>query len=350
MSSLPATNGGDLGIRRRSLPVWAPAAIGVGAVLLTLLLFALTGFQGTVDFLVVATVLVVVSVTVTSWIIEGRRRAVDRLAASGSTIALVVTVLPLCFVIGYVFKRGSEVFGWSFLTQEGTAGPLSPGGGIAAAIIGTLEQVLIASLIAIPLGLLVAIYITEYGNNRFATALRFLVDVMTGIPSIVAGLFILSFWLITLHQGLSGFAGALALSILELPIVVRASEEMIRLVPNALREASYALGIRKWRTVLRVVLPAAAAGITTGIMLAVARVIGETAPVLLVVGFNNYKNFNPFSGAQGSLPVYIFENAQSSSNFDVQRAWGAAMTLILIVLTLYIVARLLTRRNRLTGR
>jgi phosphate transport system permease protein len=350
MSSALTTNGSDLGLRQRSLPSWAPAGIGVGAVLVTLLLFAVTGFQGTVDFLVVATILVVVSIAAVSWVVEGRRRAVDRVAANASTLALVVTVLPLCFVIGYVFKRGSEVFGWSFLSQEGTAGPLSAGGGIAPAIVGTLEQVLIASVIAIPLGLLVAIFITEYGNNRFATALRFLIDVMTGIPSIVAGLFILSFWLIELHQGLSGFAGALALSILELPIVVRASEEMIRLVPNALREASYALGIRKWRTVLRVVLPSAAAGITTGIMLAIARVIGETAPVLLVVGFNNYMNWNPFSGAQGSLPVYIFVNAQSSSNFDVQRAWAAAMTLILIVLALYILARVLTRRNRLAGR
>ena len=259
-------------------------------------------------------------------------------------------MIPLCLVLGYVIKKGLEVFSWSFLTSQGTAGPLAAGGGISQAILGTLEQVLIASLFAVPLGLMVAIYITEYGGGKFATAVRFLIDVMTGIPSIVAGLFVLSFWLIALGKGFSGFAGALALAIIELPIVVRTSEEMIRLVPNALREASYALGIPKWKTVLRVVLPAASTGITTGVMLAIARVIGETAPILLVVGFNNFNNLNPFSGDQASLPAYIFQNARSSSSFDVQRAWAAALTLILVVVVLYVAARLLTRRNQLAGR
>jgi phosphate transport system permease protein len=196
----------------------------------------------------------------------------------------------------------------------------------------------------------VAIYVTEYGGSRFATTVKFLIDVMTGIPSIVAGLFVLAFWLIALHQGFSGFAGALALSILELPIVVRTSEQMIGLVPNTLREASYALGIPKWRTVLRVVLPTAATGITTGVMLAVARVIGETAPVLLVIGNNNFVNSNVFEHAQASLGVFIYQGALSSSDFDVQRAWAAALTLILIVISLSVVARLLTRRNKLTRR
>jgi phosphate transport system permease protein len=173
---------------------------------------------------------------------------------------------------------------------------------------------------------------------------------MTGIPSIVAGLFVLAFWLIALHQGFSGFAGALALSILELPIVVRTSEQMIGLVPNTLREASYALGIPKWRTVLRVVIPTAATGITTGVMLAVARAIGETAPVLLVIGNNNFVNGNVFEHAQASLGVFIYQGALSSSDFDVQRAWTAALTLILIVISLSVVARLLTRRNKLTRR
>jgi phosphate transport system permease protein len=179
---------------------------------------------------------------------------------------------------------------------------------------------------------------------------RFLIDVMTGIPSIVAGLFVLAFWIIALNQPFTGFAGALALAILELPIVVRTSEEMIRLVPSALREASYALGVPKWKTVLRIVLPTASTGITTGVMLAIARVIGETAPVLLVIGGNNFINNNPFSGAQGSLPVFIFQNALTSSTFNVQRAWAAALTLILIVVVLYVAARLLTRRNALARR
>jgi phosphate transport system permease protein len=350
MSTAQADDLRNRGIRQASLPSWAVAATTVGAVLVTLVLFALTGFQGNADFLVVATLLVVISISTTSWIVEGKRRAIDRIATNAALVALALTLIPLCLVLGYVVKKGLEVFSWSFLTGEGTAGPLAAGGGISQAILGTLEQVLIASLFAVPVGLLVAIYITEYGGSKFSAAVRFLIDVMTGIPSIVAGLFVLSFWLIALGKGFSGFAGAIALSIIELPIIVRTSEEMIRLVPNALREASYALGIPKWKTILRVVLPAASTGITTGVMLAIARVIGETAPILLVVGFNNYTNLNPFSGSQASLPGYIFQNARSSSNFDVQRAWAAALTLILVVVVLYVAARLLTRRNQLAGR
>lgn len=283
--------------------------------------------------------------------IAGRRKTVDRLVTAGAFLALLLALLPLGFVIGYVVKRGAGRLSGEFLTHSmAGVGPLSAGGGIAQAIVGTAEQVLVASVIAVPLGLMVAIYVTEYGGSRFATTVKFLIDVMTGIPSIVAGLFVLAFWLIALHQGFSGFAGALALSILELPIVVRTSEQMIGLVPNTLREASYALGIPKWRTVLRVVIPTAATGITTGVMLAVARVIGETAPVLLVIGNNNFVNGNVFEHAQASLGVFIYQGALSSSDFDVQRAWTAALTLILIVISLSVVARLLTRRNKLTRR
>jgi phosphate transport system permease protein len=283
--------------------------------------------------------------------IAGRRKTVDRLVTAGAFLALLLALLPLGFVIGYVVKRGAGRLSGEFLTHSmAGVGPLSAGGGIAQAIVGTAEQVLVASVIAVPLGLMVAIYVTEYGGSRFATTVKFLIDVMTGIPSIVAGLFVLAFWLIALHQGFSGFAGALALSILELPIVVRTSEQMIGLVPNTLREASYALGIPKWRTVLRVVIPTAATGITTGVMLAVARVIGETAPVLIVIGNNNFVNGNVFEHAQASLGVFIYQGALSSSDFDVQRAWTAALTLILIVISLSVVARLLTRRNKLTRR
>jgi phosphate transport system permease protein len=350
MSSLATTDLRNRGIRQPSLPTWAVGATTVGAVLVTLLLFAVTGFAGTADFLVVAVILVVLANLVASWVVEGKRRAIDRLATNSALVALALTLLPLGFVIGYVIDRGHTRFGWSFLTGDSSGGPLVPGGGIGNAIVGSLEQVLIASLVAVPLGLLVAIFITEYGGNRIATAVRFLIDVMTGIPSIVAGLFVLAFWIIGLHQQPSGFAGSIALAIIELPIIVRTSEEMIRLVPSALREASYALGIPRWKTIMRVVLPTAATGITTGVMLAVARVIGETAPVLLVVGNNNFFNWNGFKGAQASLPVYIFENAQQAQAFDIQRAWAAALTLILIVVVLYVAARLLTRRNQLTGR
>lgn len=350
MSAVASNDLGGRGIRQASLPPWSLAAATIVAVLVTLLLFATTGFQGDADFLVVATILVVGSIAAASWVVEGRRRAIDRIATSAAFVALALTLLPLGFVVGYVIKQGHTRFGWGFLTGDASSGPLVAGGGVGHAIIGTLEQVLLASLFAVPLGLLVAIYIAEYGNNKFAKAVRFLVDVMTGIPSIVAGLFILAFWIIALNQGFSGFAGAMALTIIELPIVVRTSEEMIRLVPAALREASYALGIPKWKTILSVVLPTASTGITTGVMLAIARVIGETAPVLLVVDNNNFFNRNPFSGSQASLGVYIFQNARSPSTFDVQRAWAAALTLILIVVVLYVSARLLTRRNQLARR
>ncbi|HVT64365.1 MAG TPA: phosphate ABC transporter permease PstA [Mycobacteriales bacterium] len=352
MSSVTATSAlRGASLRGATLPRWAPAATIVGSAAFCLLLFAITPLRGTADYIAVAVLVTLVAITGLSWAVEGRRKAVDRIATSGTLLALLLTLLPLGFVIGYVTDRGAKRFSGHFLTSSMSGvGPLDAGGGISQAIIGTLEQVLIASVIAVPLGLMVAIYITEYGGSRFSNAVRFLIDVMTGIPSIVAGLFVLAFWLIELGHGFSGLAGALALSILELPIVVRTSEQMIQLVPNALREASYALGIPKWRTIMRVVLPTASTGIVTGIMLAIARVIGETAPVLLVIGNNNFVNSNAFHGAQASIGVFIYQGALSSSNFDVDRAWAAALTLILIVLVLYIAARLLTRRSKLGGR
>ena len=230
MSALTAT-----GLRTGALPRWGLPSAVLGAVGLTFLLFAFTGFQGTVDFIVVAAILAIAAVSITSWAVEGRRRAKDRLATSAALFFLVLTLTPLAFVIGYTIKLGLERFNLNFLTHSmAGVSPLSSNGGIYHAIIGTLEQVLIASAMAIPLGLLVAIYVTEYAGGMLATAIRFLIDVMTGIPSIVAGLFVLAFWVLALGQGFSGFAGGMALAILELPIVVRASEEMIKLVPASL--------------------------------------------------------------------------------------------------------------------
>jgi len=338
-------------LKQRSVPRAALAGAAATAVALAALLFAVTPMQGQADFVVFTTVVVVATVVVLTWVVEGRRRAVDRLATSGALVALALTLLPLGFTLGYTAYRGSKRISADFLTHSmAGVGPLSPRGGIYHAIIGTLEQVLLASAIAVPLGLMVAIYVTEYGRNAFGTAIRFLIDVMTGIPSIVAGLFVLAFWVLALGQGFSGFAGSMALAILELPIVVRSAEEMLRLVPGSLREASYALGVPRWKTILHVVLPTARTGITTGVMLAVARVMGETAPVLLVVGNNNFIHTDPFNGPQASLPLYIFQNAGSSSDFDVDRAWAAALTLIAMVVVLYVAARLLTRRNALARR
>ena len=338
-------------LRSDQLPRWAPWAAAAVTIALILGLFAVTPLAGNADFVVLAVLAATAVVTVLSWRVEGRRKAVNRLMTTVATLALALTLLPLGLTIGYTISRGLKRLNMNFLTHSmAGVGPSSPGGGVYHAIIGTLEQVLLASVVAVPLGLLVAIYVTEYGRNAFGTAIRFLIDVMTGIPSIVAGLFVLAFWVLALHRGFSGSAAAIALAILELPIVVRSTEEMLLLVPSSLREASYALGVARWKTIVRIVLPTASSGIVTGVMLAIARVTGETAPVLLVAGNNFFINTDPFSGNQSSLPLFIFQGAKSSSTFDVERAWAASLTLIAIVAVLFIVARLITRRGVLSGR
>jgi phosphate transport system permease protein len=226
-----------------------------------------------------------------------------------------------------------------------------PGGGIYHALIGTLQQVALATLIAAPLGLLTAVYLVEYGRGRLAKTVTFFVDVMTGIPSIVAGLFILSVWILGLGFSYSGFAGSLALAILMMPVVVRSTEEMLKLVPNELREASYALGVPRWKTILRIVIPTAIGGITTGVMLAVARITGETAPVLMLVFGADIINNNPFQDPQQSLPMYIWQQyAQVNNDFGYARAWGAALVLIAFVMGLNLIARGIARwRSPKTG-
>ena len=261
---------------------------------------------------------------------------------------VAVALLPLVAVLAFTVARGATRFSPAFLwhSMKGV-GPLDSYGGAYHAILGTLEQVAIASAIAVPFGLLVAVYLSELGRGRLADAVRFAVDVMTGIPSIVAGLFIYAAWVLGLHKGYSGAAAGAALAILMLPVIVRSSEEMLRLVPNELREASFALGIARWRTTLSVVLPAASAGITTGVTLAVARVTGETAPLLLTAFGADAINRDPAHGPQSALPLFVFTQAGSASRFAVQRAWAGALTLVVVVLLLTVVARLATRRNQL---
>lgn len=279
--------------------------------------------------------------------VNRRRRVVNITFCSLLALALLVALTPLLIVLGYTMARGSHALNLNFLTHSMRGvGPLDSNGGVYHAIIGTLEQVGLASLISVPLGLLVAIYIVEYGRGRFRTGVRFLVDVMTGIPSIVAGLFVFAFWVLGLHEGFSGLAAAMALTVLMLPIVVRSAEEMLKLVPNDLREACYALGVPRWRTITSVVLPTASAGLTTGVMLAVARVAGETAPLLMTAFGYDAIRTNPFKGSQSAIPLFVFTQAGSSSNFAVRRAWAAALTLIVIVLLLTVIARLVTGRSR----
>ena len=335
-------------LHRRSLSRYQMGLIGAGAIGLTAVLFTVTDFQGLLDFILVGYVVYLVAQTGASYAIEGARSAKNRLALTLLISALFLALVPLVAVLFYTLQRGLQAISPGFFTHSMSGvGPLENAGGAYHAIIGTLEQVLISSIISIPIGLLAAIYIVEYGRGRLAYWIRFFVDVMIGLPSIVAGLFIFAFWVLALHKGFSGFSAGMALSILMMPIVVRASEEMLKLVPDDLREASYALGVPRWRTILSVVLPSASAGLTTGIMLAIARVTGETAPLLLTAfGFDSIRT-NPFKGPQSGLPLFVFAQAGSAFQVAVNRAWAGALTLIVIVLLLTVIARLLTRRNRL---
>ena len=272
------------------------------------------------------------------------RRTKNRIATVLMVVAFVAVLIPLGFVLYTVISKGASVISWSFLT--GSIPPqvaLANQGGIGPAVVGTLEITALATLMAVPLGVLGAVYLNEYGGNRpLARVIGFMSDVMTGVPSIVMGLFIFSIW--TLHFGFSGLAGAFALGCLMLPVVIRSSDEMLKLVPDPLREASYALGATKARVTMTVVLPTAIGGIVSGALLAVARAAGETAPLLFTILTVTSVNTNVFSGANTALPSQIFVNASSPYVGAQARAWGAALTLIAIAFILMVVARTVTAR------
>lgn len=331
-------------LTHRRLPRWAPAGIAVASVALGVAVGLAAQLSSRLQWGLIALVLFVVLTYVITARVEGRRQARDRVATSLVWASFVVAVVPLYSLLQTTIAKGVKVLNVNFLTHSmGGVTSITAGGGVYHAIIGTLEQVGLASVMAVPIGLFTAIYLVEYGRGRLAKVITFFVDVMTGVPSIVAGLFILSFWILILGFGFSGFAGSLALAILMVPVVVRSTEEMLKLVPNELREASLALGVPKWRTILRIVLPTSIGGILTGVMLAVARIAGETAPVLLLVFGNQYINNNPFSGAQSSLPYYVFEQYTNGSDASYDRAWAAALVLIGFVMILNLVARGIAR-------
>jgi phosphate transport system permease protein len=272
----------------------------------------------------------------------------DRLAVRDRVVAVALTTAGLLATalvidqVGYTLVRGvTAVRHSSFLTQSMVdTGPLSPlsSGGVAHALVGTIEQLTMATVLAVPLGIAAAVYLAEVGG-RAARPVRTLVDAMTALPDIIAGLFILAFLVLTVGLPKSGFAAALALAVTMLPIVTRASETVLRIVPGTLREASYALGGSQWRTVLFVVLPTARSGLATAVVLAMARGIGETAPVLLVAGYARNVNWNPFNGWQTSLPLYIYNEILSPEPNDHVRAFGGGFALIILVLILFTIAR-----------
>jgi phosphate transport system permease protein len=290
--------------------------------------------------------LICLVVPVWSLIVEGRRKATDRLVTTLVTSAFGLALLPLASILWIVISKGSKVLSTEFFTYS-MRNVVGPGGGIYHALIGTLLITAAASAISIPIGLFTSIYLVEYGQqNRLARWIRFFVDVLTGIPSIVAGLFAYALFALFFGDGIRlGLGGSVALSVLMIPVVVRSCEEMLKLVPNELREAAYALGVPKWRTVAKVVLPTALAGIVTGITLSIARVIGETAPLLIIAGTTDSVNFNLLKDRMATLPVFAYSSISSPGvppEPSIDRAWGAALVLLLIVMLLNLIARLVS--------
>ncbi|MCX5043455.1 phosphate ABC transporter permease PstA [Aldersonia sp. NBC_00410] len=276
--------------------------------------------------------------------VGGRRRTSNWLATGLITISVVIALIPLIWVIGTVIVKGlpSLLSPTWFTNSFSGMSASAEGGGIYHALIGTILQGLVCSIIAIPLGIFVAIFLVEYGRRgRMARTTTFMVDILSGVPSIVAALFIYALWIATFGFPKSAFAVSLALVLLMVPVVIRSTEEMLRIVPQDLREASYALGVPKWKTIVRIVLPTALPGIITGVMLAVARVLGETAPLLILVGYAPFINFDMMSGEMGTLPGVMVAEMNNPTAAGEARTWGAALTLILLMAILNIIAKVI---------
>ncbi|TDV40046.1 phosphate ABC transporter permease PstA [Actinophytocola oryzae] len=333
------------------LPRYTPLAVLVVSFVVVGGLLSLLGSFSVALTVVLGAIVFAVALVLISRMVEGGRAAKDRLATTLMYSAFILALIPLVSLLWTVISNGVQRFDLYFLntTMRGVYGGMDAGGAYHA-IIGTLEITAFATVISVPIGLLTAVYLVEYGPTRLGKLITFFVDVMTGIPSIVAGLFAYALFALFFGPGVRmGVVGSVALAVLMIPVVVRASEEMLKLVPNELREAAYALGVPKWLTIVKVVLRTAAAGIVTGITLSIARVIGETAPLLLAAGYTNSLNGDLFDGRMMTLPVYVFRSYSQGlvpkgiTDINYQRAWAAALTLIIIVMLLNLVARLISR-------
>jgi phosphate transport system permease protein len=333
-------------LEHAELPRYAVPALLAGSLVLVGVLLAVAGSFGMGLFVFLGVVVFAVATYLVSRFVEGRRKATDRLVTIIVTSAFLLALAPLISVVVTVVGNGLTRFDAEFFTSS-MRGIVGEGGGGYHAIMGTLIITGLAALMSIPVGLLTAVYLVEYGKGRLARAITFFVDVMTGIPSIVAGLFAFALFALFFGPGVRmGFAGAVALSVLMIPVVVRATEEMLKIVPNELREAAYALGTSKWRTIVKVVIPTSIAGIASGITLAIARVIGETAPLLIIAGLTTALNFNPFDGRMATLPVFAYTSYAAPGvprEPYLDRAWAAALVLIIIVLALNLLARLIAK-------
>ena len=279
---------------------------------------------------------------------SGSRAAKDVAARVIMWGAFLIAVIPLVWILASTIVKGGHMLldqAWWTQDQRGITARCE-GGGALHAIVGTLLQALVTALMSVPLGVLTAIYLTEYGRGRLARTISFMVDILTGIPSIVAGLFIYAAWVTTFGFQRVPFAVTLALVMLMVPTVVRSTEEMLKLVPNELREASYALGVPKWKTIMRVVIPTAFSGIVTGILLGLARVMGETAPLIILGPYTKALATDLFSGLMGTLPTMINQDRTESLQPALDRVWGAALTLILVIFVLNLAGRLVGRFSK----
>ena len=277
--------------------------------------------------------------------ISPARRIKNNVATVLVVVAFLIALVPLVWLLVTTISRGARAIvssGWWTNSLSGVL-PEEFEGGVYHAIYGTLVQALLCGILAVPIGILAAVYLVEYGRGRFAQVTSFMVDILSGVPSIVAALFIFAAFISILGAPQSGFMVSLALVLLMLPVVVRNTEEMLRLVPDELREAAYALGIPKWKTILRIVLPTALSGTVTGVMLALARVMGETAPVLVLVGYARAINFDPFDGNMASLPLLIYTELSNPEPAGQLRVWGGALTLIIIIMVFQLAASLISR-------
>lgn len=341
MTELTAVPRTSAGLTSARVPRFGPVLLAVGSAAIAGVLL-LTGVN-IAGAAVIGAAVFVAALYAWSYLVEGRRSAKNRLMTSLIWIAFAVVCVPLGWLIWTVLHDGLKVFGPDFLTNTmRKVNTDSVGGGVAHALVGSLIVTAGAALIAVPLGIMCAIYLVEYGRgSRLSRVVTILVDVMTGIPSIVAGLFAVAVFTLIFGQVMPiAFAASVALSLLMTPTIVRATEEMLRLVPDDLREASYALGVPKWRTITKVVLRTAVGGVLTGVMLATARVIGETAPILVVLGTVASKmNLDPFHGHMQTLPTFILDQKNNVSTPSDDRMWAAALTLILVIMILNLIAR-----------
>ena len=309
----------------------------------TLVIVGVTPLKGKLGFVIVLILMAIATTSIISWIRKDRKAALNSTSTVLVYVAAAFVIVPLASILWEIFTKGATGVSLNIFSNDMSAtasdAPLSEGG-LLHAIVGTVYLVFFASVVSTPIGILTALYIVEV-KGKFAGIVRFFVQAMSGVPSIVAGLFIYAVWMIGLGNGYNAVAGAAALAILMIPTVARTSEEVLKLIPNDLREAGLAMGATQWRTVAMIIIPAAKSGLVTAVILGIARVAGETAPLLLTIGGADGLNLNPFSGNNSALPYYVWKNLSLGSEIAVQRAWLGVFVLIVVVFIFFTLARVL---------